>query len=293
MEDQETAVGTETQQKYWEVDVKNVKPLNRAGGNIRVDYGEKDGSFQELVDSIRENGVLVPIRGYRDKENDGQWIAIDGHRRLTAAMKLVEEEKLDIRIRVVVVDARKVSDEQIIYEMVTTNSGKALSPIEMAEAVRRLQAYGHSTKDIAKKFGKTYDFVNNLSLFASAPKRLRDHVAANKVSYSLVLDVLRETKDFNEAIEKIEKALDIAKSQVKQKMSIDPDTDTSEPLQYKATKQHLDLATNKVDSMKELQMVIREIEEQKLDVSNKELFNFATAIAKNRITASDIKKELL
>ncbi len=283
----------ETQQKYWEVDVKNIKPLNRAGGNIRIDYGINDGSFNELKDSIRENGILVPIRGYRDKDNEGIWIAIDGHRRIKAAIELVASEGIEIRARIIVVDARKVSDEQIIYEMVTTNSGKALNPIEMAEAVRRLQAYGHTPKEIAKKFGKTYDFVNNLSLFASAPKRLRELVQNNRVSYSLVLDLLRETKDFNVAIEKIEKALDVSKKQAKQKLPFDPETDTSEPLQYKATKKHLDIASNKVDSFRELQMAMKKIEEENLQPSEMEIYRFCLTIVKNQATMSDILKDIM
>jgi len=291
-------VEKESQQKYWEVDVRNIKPLERAGGNVRTDYGDKDGSFQELIDSIRENGIIVPLRGYRDKDKDGEWFAIDGHRRLRAAMHLVENEGLTIRVRVVVVDARKISDEQIIYDMVTTNSGKALSPIEMAEAVRRLIAYGHKPKDIAKRFGKSQGLINNLSLFASSPKRIRDLVADNRISYSLVMDVLKETKDFNEALEQIENALSVSKKEVRSKKQMNDDglegddVDTSEPLEYRATRKHLNEATNKVDSMKELVMVVRSIEESGNLPNNKELYHFARAIAKNQFTASDIRKEL-
>lgn len=283
----------EVQKKSWEIDVRNIQPLNRAGGNIRTDYGEKDGSFQELIDSIRENGILLPLRGYRDKDNEGKWISIDGHRRLAAAMKLVNEEGLQIRAEIIAVDPQFVSDEQLIYEMVTANSGKELSPIEMAEAVRRLQSYGHTIKEIAKKFGKNNELVSNLSLFASAPKRLRDLVAGNKVSYTLVTKLLRETKDFNVAMERIEKALAISKSEAKQKNEIDPDTDTSEPLDYKATKKHLHLATNQVDSAKELKMAIREIKEKGLKVVDSRLFEYLEKIAENRITAAEIKKQLL
>ena len=288
MKIKEVETKEETQQKYWEVDVLNIKPLNRAGGNIRTDYGDKDNSFQELVDSIRENGIKVPIRGYRDADNNGQWFSIDGHRRLAAATKLVNEEGLSIKVRVIVVDARKISDEEIIYDMVTTNSGKPLNPIEMSEAVRRLENYGIPLKDIAKRFGKATTFVNNLSYFAKAPKRLRDLVEKNRVSYSLVIETLRDSKDFNDASEKIEAALNVAKQVAKQK-SFNPETDT-EDLEYKASKRHLNAATNKLDSMKELQRVIREYTDKNLIITNQELFNFANAIAKNQVTAKEIEK---
>lgn len=281
---------SETQQKYWEVDALNIKPLNRAGGNIRVDYGEQDASFQELVDSIRENGVKVPIRGYRNKDVEGEWFSIDGHRRLAACNKLITDEGLSIKVRVIVVDARKITDEEIIFDMISTNQGKPLSPIEMAEAVRRLEELGVEVKDIAKRFGKSLDLVKNLSYFAKAPKRLRDLVSSNKVSYSLVIQTLRECKDYNEAVTKIESALNVSKQQAKKK-SFDPEVDT-EDLDYKATRSHMNIATNKLDSVKELNRVIREYKEKEFVVANQLLFTFAEKISKNQITAKEIEKLL-
>lgn len=281
---------SETQQKYWEVDALNIKPLNRAGGNIRVDYGEQDASFQELVNSIRENGVKVPIRGYRNKDVEGEWFSIDGHRRLAACNKLITDEGLSIKVRVIVVDARKITDEEIIFDMISTNQGKPLSPIEMAEAVRRLEELGVEVKDIAKRFGKSLDLVKNLSYFAKAPKRLRDLVSSNKVSYSLVIQTLRECKDYNDAVTKIESALNVSKQQAKKK-SFDPETDT-EDLDYKATRAHMNIATNKLDSVKELNRVIREYKDKELVVANQLLFTFAEKISKNQITAKEIEELL-
>lgn len=102
------ALKKETAQKYYEVDVRNIQPLDKAGGNIREDYGDSDGSFQETVDSIRENGIIMPLRGYRDKTNPEIWHTTDGHRRVKAAMKLYNEEGIVIRARIV--NVGKMSD---------------------------------------------------------------------------------------------------------------------------------------------------------------------------------------
>lgn len=117
-----TKIQNETQQKHYEVDVRNIKPLERAGGNIRTDYGD----ISELSESIAQNGIVVPLRAYRSEEDPEQWVAIDGHRRLKAAMQLVEKGET-VRAKIISVDRRKLSDEQLIYEMVITNEGKPLS----------------------------------------------------------------------------------------------------------------------------------------------------------------------
>lgn len=186
----------ELAQKHYKVDVRAIIPLERAGGNVRTDYGNADGSFQELVNSIRENGIKVPLRAYRNPENKEQWIAIDGHRRLKAAMILVEEGAT-MMAQVISVDARTITDEQLVIDMVVTNSGKPLSPLEMAEAVRRMLQYGYSNKDVAAKFGFPRHLVKNLEVLGLAPKRLRDLVHEKKVSYSLIVQILKECKDSN------------------------------------------------------------------------------------------------
>lgn len=57
MKTEQVETTVEVAGKHWEVDVMNIKPLERTGGNLRIDYGEEDGSFKELIDSIRENGI--------------------------------------------------------------------------------------------------------------------------------------------------------------------------------------------------------------------------------------------
>lgn len=276
----EQAIKEETKQTTWEVDVRNIKPLERAGGNIREDYGDID----ELAKSIEESGIMVPIRAYRDKDNDGQWIAIDGHRRLKASMQLVNDKGLTIRAKVLVVDYRKLSDEQLVYDMVITNSGKELNPIELAEAVRRLIAYGNKPKEIASKFGKPTPFVKNLELFASAPRRIREMVKNNVVSYSLVLKILKESADYNVALEQIESALKVAKESkaIKQGISVDAIDDDSD-IQVKVTKRSLDKATNKLDSFIELQRAIKEIELKGLVVSDTDTRHFIFDLINNRL----------
>lgn len=288
----------ETANKHFEVDVRSIIPLERAGGNIRQDYGD----IKELKDSIKANGIIVPLRAYRNKEVEGGWIAIDGHRRLKAAMELVAEGEV-VRAKVITVDSRGLSDEQLIFDMVNTNAGKPLTPKEMAEAVRRLIALGWKEKEIAARFGKNVNFVKNLALFANCPKRVRDMVDENKISYSLVCDLFRRCADFNLVVESIEAAYGVAKEtkadQLKRKnlrenKSIEDENEFTAGADKtaKITKKIIDKVSNKVDSMKELQSVFKKQIDKPQDVTNPALYKVLKNIVENKYTAKDIEKLL-
>jgi ParB-like chromosome segregation protein Spo0J len=287
-------ITNETAQKHFEVDVRNIKPLNKAGGNLRNDYGEKDGSFDELVANIKENGIIMPLRAFRDNEAEGGWIAIDGHTRLKAAMVLVEQG-ITVRAKVITVDRKKISDEQLIVDMVVANSGRQLNPLELSEAVRRLRVVsGWSAKDIAVKFSMPIYAIKNLELLGSAPKRFRDMIANGTISSSVAMRCLRTTKDYNDAIETLEKAAGIAKVSAKQQTPAsdsEDGEDKTEPT-TRITNKHLNDAINKVDFAFELKQVFkRQLDNQK-EVKNQVLFSFCKKLVEGKITASDIEREL-
>lgn len=290
-----TKIVEETKQTGWEVDVRNIKPLERAGGNIREDYGDID----ELAASIELYGIKVPIQGFRDKDNDGQWFSIDGHRRIKAAMKLVNEKGLTIRAKVHVVDYRKLSDEQIVVDMVTTNSGKPLNPVELAEAVRRMVAYGNTPNEIAVKFGKPAALVRNLELLAAAPRRLREMIKKNVINYHLVLNILRETKDWNLAEQQIESALRVAKDEkIKKGVLIGyahdgDDIDAIDDVEVKITRRNVDKATNKINSYIELQRALNDLEANgNVNKNYTHFYNLLVDISKNKLTKQQIIKFL-
>lgn len=281
----EKEITDDTQGKHYEVDIRKVRPLQRAGGNLRADYGDID----ELAASIEANGVRVPLQGYRVSDDSGfEWEVIDGHRRLAACQKLVAKG-LTIRAKIIVVDSRKVSDEQLIVDMITTNAGKPLNPVEIAEAVRRLQAFGWKNKDIATRFGMNIRIIQNLANLAAAPKRIRDLIINKNISYTLVMDILKDSADYNEALDKIEASFSIAKKVKHESVETDG-FEVSDETHAKITKRHVDKATNKVDSFKELQMIFKNQIDKPKDVINSELFSFAKKLIENKLTRSQIDK---
>lgn len=272
-----------TKQTTWEVDVRNIKPLERAGGNLREDYGDLD----ELAASIEEHGIKNPIQAYRDKDNDGEWFAIDGHRRLAASMKLVKEKGLAIRAKVIVVDYRTLNDEQITVDMFTTNDGKRLNFLEMAEGVRRLSAYGNTPNEIAKKISKPAPFVKNLLLLSSATRSVKEMIKSNLVSTTLVLKIFKSTESWDETVLQLEKAFAVAKQSkaVKKGVSVEElEGNGADPV--KITKRSVDKSVNRLDSAKELIRALDDVEASAVKHIN--FHNFLCNLSENKLTKKEI-----
>ncbi|MES2382633.1 MAG: ParB N-terminal domain-containing protein [Bacteroidota bacterium] len=286
----ELEIKDETQGKHYEVDVRRIRPLQRAGGNPREDYGD----LEELAADILQNGVVTPLRGFRVSKSEAyDWEIVAGHRRLAAAMLLVEKGHT-IRAKIISIgDSRTVTDEMILMEHFTTNSGKPFTPVEQAETVRRLQAIGWKNKEISVRLGKSMRLIQNLALLASAPIRIRKMISDKKISYTLVLDILKDSADYNEALDKIEASFGIVKTIKKSTVVENEDSEqtyeVSDEVHEKVTKKHFDKATNKVDSFKELQMVFKSQIDKPKDVINSELFSFAKKIIENKLTRSQIE----
>ncbi|SRR5258706_8210657 len=291
-------INKDKQGKHYEVDIRNIKPLEHAGGNLREDYGDLD----ELAASIEQNGILTPLRAMRDLENEGKWFAIEGHRRLAACIKLLEEKNIAIRVKVIVEDARYVSDEELIYQMITMNNGKPLTFPEQAEAVRRLIVLGITNKEIAKRFAKPASYISNLSSLAAAPAKIKKMISDKRISFHLAMEILHNTKDYEEAIAQIEATLSAAaerkakKVKVKNlKLDLDADADDeTEEKEVKATKKDLEKATGNINSYDALKRAMKAAEKggwMKND-KNVELFKFCQKIHTGKFTQEELQKLL-
>lgn len=276
----------EKQQKHYKVDIRKVRALERAGGNIRTEYGD----IIELAKSIAINGIITPLRGFRVSDDSGfDWETIDGHRRRQACIFLITEgvtvegtfyKPQTVYVPLITIDSRSYSNEQIIVDMVTTASGKELTPLELSTAIIRLTEANWTPKEIGAKLTMATHQVRNLILLGSAPKRVRDLVSENKIAYTTALDFLKESIDFNDAIDKIERALS--------KVNAIPSAPGKK--EAKITKRELHEETNKVDSFFELKKVFKEQLDNPKTVVNNDLYFFAKMILENKYTASDFKK---
>src|SRR5688572_938905 len=84
--------------------------------NPRIEYGD----IEELMNSILENGIRNPLKGY---EKDGKIVLKDGYRRMRAIKLALERGKKIERVPVIV-EKRPLNEEERTLEYILYNEGK-------------------------------------------------------------------------------------------------------------------------------------------------------------------------
>lgn len=130
----------------------------------------KNLDIDDLKKYIRNNGItsLPPIRVF---ERDGTLYLAEGHRRLAATVALMEEGLPIKGLPAMYADKRDTGDDRLLLNNLTSNQGKALEPLEVAEGIKRLIGFGHKQSAIATLLGKTPGWVTQtLSLLDASPE---------------------------------------------------------------------------------------------------------------------------
>lgn len=177
-------------------------------------------SLTELVDSIREQGILEPLvvaktpAGYQ---------LIAGERRLRAA-KILGMQKVPVVV--------KVTTPQGILEMsiVENVQREDLNPIERALAYKRLiDEFGLGTNEVARRVGKSAPAVSNTIRLLSLPDAIKDALVAGVISEghvrplislgdpTLMLDLFKKILRENSTVRETEEMARKIKSEVEKK----------------------------------------------------------------------------
>lgn len=130
-------------------------------------------SLTELVDSIREQGILEPLvvastpAGYQ---------IIAGERRWRAAKLL--------GLPTVPVVIKQTSPQQMLEMAIVENVQREdLNPIERAQAFKRLiDEFGLGTNEVARKVGKSAPTVSNTIRLLSLPDAIKDALVAGVIT---------------------------------------------------------------------------------------------------------------
>lgn len=183
----------ETKSNFYKIDPRALV----FGDNPRVDYGD----MESLKESIRENGVLEPIKVRKHKEDDGtvRYQVKHGNRRGKAVMMLLEEGVDVARIPAVFV-TKDYTEESELLDHFILNSGKPMTPYEEAVIFNKLEKMGWTQMEISKKIGKTPTHISNMIKISKTPKKIRDAMAAGYISTSLVLELMYQYKDDAEQV---------------------------------------------------------------------------------------------
>ena len=163
-----------------------------------------DKGIRELADSIREKGVLQPLLV---KRSNGKYELIAGERRLRAAQLIGLYE-----IPAVVMN--QVTDsESFQLALIENIQREDLTPLEEAEAYRRILESGAMTKDeLASKIGKDRSTIVNSLRLLTLPDEIKDMLNEGKISGGHARALL--------AVPDKKKQLEIARSIMQSKLSV-------------------------------------------------------------------------
>jgi ParB/RepB/Spo0J family partition protein len=157
--------------------------------NVRdLSTPEAKDKLAELKESIRANGVKVPL----EVRFDGTDVyVVSGHRRHAAVMELIAEGE-PIETVLTIHEAKGTNDAERVLNLVTSNSGEPLKPLEVAEVVRRLVAFGWDNTQIAKRLGwKSASSVNQYLDMLALPEGVKEHVRRDEISASLARKIAK------------------------------------------------------------------------------------------------------
>ncbi len=132
-----------------------------------------DDKLEELVASIRENGILQPV--VVQKTETGYELVV-GERRWRASKKA--------GLKKIPAIIREVTDAQALELAIIENIHRQdLNPIEEAEAYARLaDEFALTQEMIANKVGKSRTAVANILRLLKLPRNIKEHLISGKLS---------------------------------------------------------------------------------------------------------------
>lgn len=140
-------------------------------------------ALHELADSIRQYGILQPlVVSRREIDNDDggfstQYELIAGERRLRAS-RIAGLRQVPVLIRVG--DDNKTKLELAIIENLQRED---LNPVDKAKAFAQLQnEFGFKHAEIAKKMGKSREYVANSVRLLGLPQEIQDALSKGRIS---------------------------------------------------------------------------------------------------------------
>lgn len=215
-------------------------------------------SLTELVDSVREQGILEPLivaktpAGYQ---------LIAGERRLRAA-KIVGMTRVPVVVR------ETTPQGMLEMSIVENVQREDLNPIERALAYKRLiDEFGISTTEVAKRVGKSIPVISNTIRLLSLPDAIKDALVAGVITeghvrplislgnHTLMLDLFKRILRENATARQTEEMARHAKGEIQKR----------EPQQKKS---HLwipeqDVMAKEIEAKRKLDVVsIRQSQEQ-------------------------------
>ena len=140
----------------------------------RKNFDEEN--LNDLVNSIKERGVIQPIIVRKSNRNNFKYEIIAGERRWLAAQKAGLHE-----IPVVVTDADDL--KSLEFAIVENVQRHDLNPLEEAQGYKRLiDEFAYDQDKVSKFIGKSRSYISNSLRLLNLPKEVLDLVEQKKIT---------------------------------------------------------------------------------------------------------------
>lgn len=131
-------------------------------------------ALDELADSIKTNGVIMPI--VVNKDSDGKYMIIAGERRFRAS-RLAGKETIPAIVREY--DERQIKEISLIENL----QREDLNPIEAANALKQLmEDYSLTQEELSARIGKSRSAIANTLRLLTLDEEVIKLVVSNKLS---------------------------------------------------------------------------------------------------------------
>ena len=133
-------------------------------------------NLNDLVNSIKERGVIQPIIVRKSNTDNSKYEIIAGERRWLAAQKAGLNE-----IPVVVTDADDL--KSLEFAIVENVQRHDLNPLEEAQGYKRLiDEFAYDQDKVSKFIGKSRSYISNSLRLLNLPKEVLDFVEQKKIT---------------------------------------------------------------------------------------------------------------
>ena len=133
-------------------------------------------NLNDLVNSIKERGVIQPIIVRKSNTDNSKYEIIAGERRWLAAQKAGLHD-----IPVVVIDADDL--KSLEFAIVENVQRHDLNPLEEAQGYKRLiNEFAYDQDKVSKFIGKSRSYISNSLRLLNLPKEVLDFVEQKKIT---------------------------------------------------------------------------------------------------------------
>ena len=141
-------------------------------------------NLNDLVNSIKERGVIQPIIVRKSNTDNSKYEIIAGERRWLAAKRAGLRE-----IPVVITDADDL--KSLEFAIVENVQRHDLNPLEEAHGYKRLiDEFAYDQDKVSKFIGKSRSYISNSLRLLNLPKEVLDYVEQKKITAGHALSLI-------------------------------------------------------------------------------------------------------